>query len=120
MESRIFVFDTTDTAILGDGTIDLDKQTINFTLRPRPKDVSLLSVRAPLHLTGSLLKPDVQPDIGAMVARGGAALLFGALALPAAIIPLIETGPGKDSDCRALISLVEKRSGTIPGASGAP
>lgn len=120
MESRTFVFDTTDTAILGEGTIDLGKKTIDFTLRPRPKDVSLLSLRAPIHLTGSLLKPDVQPDIGAMVARGGAALLFGALALPAAIIPLIETGPGQDSDCRALIKLVEKRSGPIPGASGSP
>lgn len=120
MESRTFVFDTTDTAILGEGMIDLGKKTIDFTLRPRPKDVSLLSLRAPIHLTGSLLKPDMQPDIGAMVARGGAALLLGALALPAAIIPLIETGPGQDSDCRALINRVEKRSGPIPGASGRP
>jgi uncharacterized protein involved in outer membrane biogenesis len=119
MESRTFVFDTTDTAILGGGLIDLNKQTIDFTLRPRPKDVSLLSVRAPIRVTGSLFKPDFQPDMSAVV-RGGAALLLGALALPAAIIPLIETGPGKDSDCRALISQVEKRSGKIPEASGAP
>jgi hypothetical protein len=120
MESRTFVFDTTDTAILGEGTIDLGKKTIDFTLRPRPKDISLLSARSPIHLTGSLLKPDVQPDIGAMAARGGAAVLLGALALPAAIIPLIETGPGKDSDCAALINLVEKRSGPIPVVSGRP
>jgi uncharacterized protein involved in outer membrane biogenesis len=65
MESRTFVFDTTDTAILGEGTIDLGRKTIDFTLQPRPKDVGLLSLRAPIHLTGNLLKPDVQPDIGA-------------------------------------------------------
>jgi hypothetical protein len=120
MESRTFVFDTTDTAIEGDGTIDLGERTINFTLRPRPKDMSLLSVRAPIHLTGSLPKPRIRPDIGAVAAKGGAALLLGALALPAAIIPLIETGPGQDSDCRTLISLVEKHAGPIPGVSGRP
>jgi AsmA family protein len=118
MKSRIFVFDTTDTTILGDGTINLGSRTIDFTLRPRPKDMSLLSARVPIHLTGKLAKPDVKPDIAAIAARGGAALLLGAVALPAAIVPLIETGPGKDSDCRVLIGLVEKRSGTIPEASG--
>jgi hypothetical protein len=119
METRTFVFDTTDTAILGGGTIDLDQRTIDFTLRPRPKDMSFLSIRAPIHVTGSLLKPDFQPDMSAVI-RGGAAVLLGALALPAAIIPLIETGPGQDSDCRALIDQVEKRSGPIPEASGRP
>jgi hypothetical protein len=114
MASRTFVFDTTDTAIEGDGTIDLGERTIDFTLRPRPKDMSLLSVRAPIHLTGNLSKPTIQPDIGAVAAKGGAALLLGTLALPAAIIPLIETGPGRDSDCRTLISRVEKRTGASP------
>ncbi|MBW8306144.1 MAG: AsmA family protein [Thiobacillus sp.] len=113
MEARTFVFDTTDTAILGGGMIDLGKQTIDFTLRPRPKDVSFLSIRAPIHVTGSLLKPDFQPDMRAVI-RGGAAVLLGVLALPAAIIPLIETGPGKDSDCGALISQVEKHTGATP------
>lgn len=113
MEARTLVFDTTDTVILGGGTIDLEEQTIDLILRPRPKDVSFLSIRAPLHVTGSLLKPDIQPDMSAVI-RGGAAVLLGVLALPAAIIPLIETGPGQDSDCRALIDQVEKRTGASP------
>jgi hypothetical protein len=113
METRSFVFDTTDTAILGGGTIDLDQRTIDFTLRPRPKDVSFLSIRAPIHVRGSLLKPDIQPDMSAVI-RGGAAVLLGAIALPAAIIPLIETGPGTDSDCRELIRLTEKHTGASP------
>jgi len=72
-----------------------------------------------LRVTGSLLKPDFQPDTDAVV-RDGAAVLLGALALPAAIIPLIETGAGKDSDCGALIGLVGKRAGPVPVASGRP
>lgn len=107
--SRTFVLDTADTVILGDGTIDLPARTIDFTLRPRPKDMSLLSARSPIHLTGKLSKPSIRPDAGALAAKGAAALLLGAVALPATIIPLIETGPGRDSDCRALINQVGKR-----------
>jgi hypothetical protein len=81
---------------------------------------SALAARSPIHLKGTFTKPDVQPDMGAIAARGGAALVLGTLALPAAIVALIETGPGKDSDCRALINAVEKRSGPIPEASGHP
>jgi len=37
--------------------------------------------------------------------RAGAAVLLGVLATPlASLIPLIETGPGEDNDCRALIA----------------
>ena len=79
-----------------------------------------LRFRAPIHLTRSLREPDVQPGLGAIVVRGGVALLFGTQALPATVVLLIETGPAKDSDCRALISLVGKRSGTNPGAFGRP
>jgi uncharacterized protein involved in outer membrane biogenesis len=118
MESRTFVFDTTDTTILGDGTIDLAERTIDLTLRPRPKDASVLAARSPIHLKGKLTKPDVEADVGSLAARGGAALLLGAIVLPAAILPLIETGPGKDGDCRELIRLVERRAGPIPEASG--
>ena len=44
-------------------------------------------------------------------ARTGAAVLLGTLLTPlAAIIPLIETGPGKDSDCGELIASIGKNS----------
>ena len=107
MKSRVFVFDTDDTNITGSGTVSLKNETLDLTLVPLPKDMSILSVRSPLHVTGTFKKPSFTPDKSALAMRGGAALTLGALIGPlAALIPLIETGPGKDSDCKALIAAV--------------
>jgi hypothetical protein len=48
--------------------------------------------------------------------RVGAAVVLGVLATPlAALIPLIETGPGEDSDCKALIASVKQPLKTKKG-----
>jgi len=105
MKTNVFVFDTTDTNITGEGVINLQNETLDLRLIPLPKDKSILSIRSPLNAKGSFKNPDFAPDKGALAARGGAALLLGALVNPlVALIPLIETGPGKNSDCQELIA----------------
>ena len=91
--------------------LSLKNETLNLTLRPQPKDMSILSLRAPLHVTGTFKKPQFKPDMGVIARRGGAALLLGALNPLAALIPLIETGPGKDSDCNTLLAHVNQTTG---------
>ncbi|MBA2689305.1 MAG: AsmA family protein, partial [Burkholderiales bacterium] len=108
MKTEVLVFDTSDTNISGNGTIDLNNETLNLTFIPLPKDRSILSGRSPLHATGTFKDPKFAPDKGALAARGGAALLLGLINPLAALIPLIETGPGKDSDCKALIATATK------------
>jgi len=108
MASQTFVVDTSDTQVLGEGTISLLDETLNLTLKPLPKDRSILSLRSPIHLRGTFKDPAVRPD-KALALRGGAALLLGALINPlAALIPLIETGPGKDSNCTALFASAQR------------
>jgi len=105
---QAFVIDTTDTQVLGEGTISLVDETLNLTLKPLPKDRSILSLRSPIHIRGTFKDPEVRPD-KALALRGGAALLLGVLINPlAALIPLIETGPGKDSNCSALFSSAQR------------
>lgn len=107
MRTQVFVLDTTDTNISGDGEINLKDESINMTLRPLPKDASFLSVRSPLFARGTFKHPTFKPDMTRVAERTGAALIFGALLTPlAAIIPLVETGPGKDSDCADLIASI--------------
>lgn len=109
MTTDVFVIDTTDTNISGDGTINLRNESINLTLRPLPKDVSFLSVRSPLFARGTFKHPTFRPDMERVAARTGAAVVLGVLLTPlAAIIPLIETGPGKDSHCGDLIAHLGK------------
>lgn len=105
--NRTLVFDTTDTNISGSGSVSLRDEGLDLVIRPHPKDISVLSVRAPILIQGSFKKPRVLPDPGTLAARIGAATALGVILTPlAALIPLIETGLGKDSDCRTLVAEV--------------
>lgn len=99
VDTRAFAFDTVDTIVQARGTANLRDETLNLRLSPHPKDFSFLSVRSPLWIRGSFKDPSIRPDAGRLTLRGAAALALGAIAPPAAILALIETGPGKDSDC---------------------
>ncbi|MCA1715100.1 MAG: AsmA family protein, partial [Gammaproteobacteria bacterium] len=63
MTTRSFGFDTTDTIIVGQGTISLRDETLAMTLRPRPKDRSIFSFRSPLLLSGTFKDPSFRPDM---------------------------------------------------------
>ncbi|MEO7251886.1 MAG: AsmA family protein [Arenimonas sp.] len=100
MTTNRLAFDTTDTVILGDGTISLRDERLDLILKPQPKDHSIFSLRAPLLVRGTFKDPEFRPDIKKITLRGLAAAILGALAPPAALIALYETGPGKDVACR--------------------
>jgi AsmA family protein len=107
LNTEALVLDTTDTSIVGEGEINLADETLALTIRPQPKSRSILSLRSPLHVGGTLKQPQIVVDKTALVARGGATLLLGLANPLAALIPLVETGPGKDSDCGQLIASAE-------------
>jgi uncharacterized protein involved in outer membrane biogenesis len=99
MTTRSMAFDTTDTIVLGSGTVNLHDETLDLTMKPRPKGRSLLSLRAPLYVGGTFKNPRVKPDYARIGLRGAAALALGAIAPPAALLATTELGGGKDADC---------------------
>ncbi|MET1023565.1 MAG: AsmA family protein [Pseudoxanthomonas sp.] len=99
MQTRAMAFDTTDTIVLGDGSINLKDESLALTLRPRPKDRSILSFRTPLQIGGTFKDPSFRPDLKKLGLRGAVALALGTIAPPAALLATIELGPGQDSDC---------------------
>ncbi|MGE8232176.1 MAG: AsmA family protein [Stenotrophomonas sp.] len=99
MRSRALAFDTTDTLVIGEGTISLKQEQLDLLLRPRPKDVSILALRSPLRVGGSFKDPSFRPDFKALGIRGAIALTLASIAPPAALLATIETGPGKDVQC---------------------
>lgn len=99
MTTRSLAFDTTDTIIVGEGTIDLRDETLHLKLRPRPKDRSLLALRAPLWIDGTFKNPEFHPDYGRIGLRGALALTLANIAPPAALLATLELGPGKDAQC---------------------
>ena len=99
MNARSLAFDTTDTIIIGEGSISLRDETLALKLRPRPKDRSLFSFRAPLHISGSFKQPSFRPDMKRVGLRAALALALGNIAPPAALLATIEMGGGKNADC---------------------
>ncbi|VTU34234.1 putative protein involved in outer membrane biogenesis [Variovorax sp. SRS16] len=100
--SSLFLIDTEQTQILGSGTFDLARERFDFTIAPKPKRVGILSLRTPVRLYGSFRKPDFQIEKGPLLARAGGALALAAAAPFAALLPLIETGPGVNTNCAAV------------------
>jgi uncharacterized protein involved in outer membrane biogenesis len=120
-KSKLFVVDTEQTQILGDGSFNLKNETFDITLTPKPKSVGILSLRTPVRLYGRFNQADYELHKGPLLARAGGAVALLTLAPIAALLPLIETGPGEDSDCRGLqasagVKEAEKQALTKPSS----
>ena len=113
MTSKTIVLDTTDTVINGRGSINLANETLDLILDPAPKDQSILSFRSPLRIGGTFASPSAGPDKGALAGRAGAAIALGLLNPLLALAATIETGPGQDENCSAILA-----KATSTGVSG--
>ena len=104
MQSRLFVVDTDDAKLNVDGTVNLDNEQLNLTLRPDTKGLRVFSLRSPIYVRGTFKDPDVSVDKGVVAMRAGGALALAVVAPVAAILPLINAGPGETAGCGALLS----------------
>jgi uncharacterized protein involved in outer membrane biogenesis len=109
MTSEAIVVDTDDTYFGGKGRIDLKDETLDLTVTPLPKDKSILSLRGPLKVGGTFAKPQVGLEKTSLARRVGAALLLALVHPLAALIPTIETGPGKNvnAPCTDLVGSLQ-------------
>lgn len=103
MTTDALIFDTAVTTLIGTGTINLAQERLDLTLNQKTKATSPVALRSPIHVQGSFAKPDVQVDTGRVVARALGAVALGLVNPLLTLIPLIDAGPGKDSDCGQLV-----------------
>ncbi|MDI1226786.1 MAG: AsmA family protein [bacterium] len=108
LDSRVFVLDTTDTTIKGDAMINMKNENIDIEIDAKPKDVSIFSIQSKIKVTGKMSNPKVMIDPASALLRGAGAVLLGAIAPPAALLPFIEIGVGKNNDCSKLIGSTKK------------
>lgn len=99
MQTRTLAFDSTDTLVVGKGSISLKEETLDLELRPRPKDRSILALRSPLVVGGTFSDPSFRPDFKRLGLRGATALVLGSITPPAALLATLELGPGEDASC---------------------
>jgi len=107
MQAEQLIFDTTVSNVSGSGSIDFGQEKLDLTLTPKSKEPSLIALRSPIYLRGTFARPEVNVDTGRIAARGLGALALGLANPLLALIPLVEAGPGMDSDCGQLIAEVQ-------------
>lgn len=103
MQTNALVLDTEVTTLLGSGSIDLGKEQLNLLLSQRTKTTSPLALRSPIHVRGSFAQPSAGVDKGPIALRAAGAIALGSLNPLLALIPLVDAGPGADSDCGQLL-----------------
>ncbi len=109
------VLDTTKVNIVGDGDVNFADESLHLRLASRLKTFSLASLRGPILVTGTLSKPKFRPDTSKVVARGALAVGLAALTTGAVgLIPLLDFGDKKDSNCAALMEQTRSDTGIKP------
>ena len=103
MQPDILLLDTEVTQINVTGNINLGQETLDLTLHPKTKQTSLIALRPPIYIRGSFAHPAISLDKGQLAARSLGAILLGLVNPLLMLAPLVETGPGMDSDCGRLI-----------------
>jgi AsmA family protein len=114
MKSKAIVLDTDDTYIGGEGSLSLRDERLDLKLTPLPKDVSILSLRGPLRVRGTFAEPKVGVEKRSLARKIGTALMLALITPVAAVIPTIETGPGKDAHAQCT-DLVESLEANVKG-----
>ena len=104
MRTNAMVFDTSVVNVGGEGTINLKDEAMDLKLNPDPKDRSVASLNSPLYIRGTFSEPKVAPDMKRMATKGVGAVVMGILNPLLAVLPLLNKGEGKDSNCSALIT----------------
>jgi uncharacterized protein involved in outer membrane biogenesis len=118
MHADALVLDTEVTTVSGMGSIDLGRETLDLMLNQKTKDTSIVALRPPIYVRGSFSDPDVKLNTGRIAARGAGAIALGIVNPFLALLPLVETGPGMDSDCGRLIREAQEppRKEVLPAA----
>jgi len=115
MQSQVFVVDTKEAIINVSGNVNLGNEGMDLTVKPETKALRLFTLRAPLYVRGTFSDPDVSVDKKTLALKAGGAAALATIAAPvAALLPLINTGPGQDSDCAKLVALANAKPTAPP------
>lgn len=96
------IVDTDPVLISGGGVINLDKETLGFTVKGHPKKFQLVRLMVPINVNGPLLSPKVSVQKGQAIAQGIGAAALSLLTPVAVLLPFIDAGLAKDANCAGL------------------
>ncbi len=60
--SQTLFMDLKDLTVTGEGSVDISKMTLDLTLKPNPKEISILDGGVAVKVTGDMTAPRIEPD----------------------------------------------------------
>lgn len=116
---EFLIVDTHDTTITAHGGVSLNTERIDLDVQARPHDFSPLTLRTPVHVTGTFSQPHVTLEKGPLVKKGVVAAVLGAISPPAALLGLMDFGEKEDRDVcgQALARLNAPVGSPVPKAA---
>ncbi len=111
MQVNTLVVDTEVTTLLGSGNVNLATEELDLAFNQRTKATSPLALRSPIYVRGTFKQPKVTVDKGRIALRAAGAAALGAINPLLILVPLIDAGPGKDSDCGRLMREADVQPG---------
>ena len=84
--------DTKDSTLFVDGTVSLGDEKLALTMTSKPKDMSPLTLRSPVHVDGTFSKPQFHVEKKPIALKALAAVALAAVTPLASLIPLFDAG----------------------------
>lgn len=101
LKPNVALVDTPVTTVLVDGKVNMGDEKLDLLVSAEPKNFSPFTVRSPIQVTGTFLKPKAAPEKGPIAARVGGGVLLALVNPLAAIIPFLDPGSSAATDKRA-------------------
>lgn len=112
---EVAVIDTKDTTLVVSGKVDLGDEKLALLVAARPRDVTPVALRGPLHIDGTFAHPQVHLDRAAIGWRVAAAAALATVAAPlASLLAFVDLGDADKAVCR---DAVAQMKGPAPRAA---
>ncbi len=99
------IFDTGRAVYTMKGQFSFKDESLGLALRGKSKEISFFSGQSPIGVGGYFAAPKVNPVSKELIARAGTSVLLGIVGTPvAAILPFVNLGTTKNSNCAAIES----------------
>jgi uncharacterized protein involved in outer membrane biogenesis len=114
-EIEDLLLDTQRITVAASGLLNLENETLDVIMAPRPKRASLVSLANPVRIGGTLAEPEVSvtriPRKSRLAAGTGAGLLAGLINPVFLIFAFSDTGTGEANPCDAVVEKVREAAG---------
>jgi uncharacterized protein involved in outer membrane biogenesis len=120
LDSQSLVVDTDPLLITGGGSIAMDSEALDLTLRGHPKKLRLVRIRSPILVHGTLAHPKVGIKVRNSAGQVAEAVALGVILTPlASVLALVDPGLAKDTDCAALLESAKNLDTPRPATAAA-